>query len=157
MSFIVAHTSRIGVGVSVLIMPYRNPVATAKSLATVDRIALRQQFNWTATAVCSGLQKLLWPLVPAAAPSSKSAAVSMTASLRSKLSRNAKKPIQSGASVGRRRRSRVLFARGDGFVQQHPDFLASDVVRPTGLAQIGAHFICRYSEEFPFQGVKQRR
>src|ERR1700732_328665 len=39
MSFIAAHTTRIGVGVSVLIMPYRNPVATAKSLATIDRAA----------------------------------------------------------------------------------------------------------------------
>ena len=39
MSFIAAHTTRIGVGVSVLIMPYRNPVATAKSLATVDRMS----------------------------------------------------------------------------------------------------------------------
>jgi len=37
MSFIAAHTTRIGVGVSVLIMPYRNPVTTAKSLATIDR------------------------------------------------------------------------------------------------------------------------
>src|ERR1700733_5889778 len=36
MSFVAAHTNRIGVGVSVLIMPYRNPIATAKSLATVD-------------------------------------------------------------------------------------------------------------------------
>jgi probable F420-dependent oxidoreductase len=36
MSFVAAHTSRIGVGVSVLIMPYRNPIATAKALATVD-------------------------------------------------------------------------------------------------------------------------
>jgi probable F420-dependent oxidoreductase len=36
MSFIAAHTSRIGVGVSVLIVPYRNPVATAKALATLD-------------------------------------------------------------------------------------------------------------------------
>src|SRR5580692_3431410 len=39
MSFISAHTTRIGVGVSVLIMPYRNPVATAKSLATIDRMS----------------------------------------------------------------------------------------------------------------------
>src|SRR5215475_13117991 len=30
MSFIAAHTTRIGVGVSVLIMPYRNPIVTAK-------------------------------------------------------------------------------------------------------------------------------
>jgi probable F420-dependent oxidoreductase len=36
MSFIAAHTSRMGVGVSVLIMPYRNPVTTAKALATLD-------------------------------------------------------------------------------------------------------------------------
>ena len=39
MSFIAAHTNRIGVGVSVLIMPYRNPIATAKSLATLDRMS----------------------------------------------------------------------------------------------------------------------
>jgi probable F420-dependent oxidoreductase len=39
MSFAAAHTSRIRVGVSVLIMPYRNPVATAKSLATLDRMS----------------------------------------------------------------------------------------------------------------------
>ncbi|MBV9202363.1 MAG: LLM class flavin-dependent oxidoreductase, partial [Alphaproteobacteria bacterium] len=39
MSFIAAHTARIGVGVSVLIMPYRNPVATAKALATLDRMS----------------------------------------------------------------------------------------------------------------------
>jgi probable F420-dependent oxidoreductase len=36
MSFIAAHTTRIGVGVSVLIVPYRNPIATAKALATID-------------------------------------------------------------------------------------------------------------------------
>ena len=36
MSFIAAHTTRIGVGVSVLIMPYRNPITTAKALATLD-------------------------------------------------------------------------------------------------------------------------
>jgi probable F420-dependent oxidoreductase len=39
MSFIAAQTSRIGVGVSVLIMPYRNPIATAKALATLDRMS----------------------------------------------------------------------------------------------------------------------
>ena len=39
MSFMAAHTSRIGVGVSVLIMPYRNPIATAKALATIDRMS----------------------------------------------------------------------------------------------------------------------
>jgi probable F420-dependent oxidoreductase len=36
MSFMAAHTARIGIGVSVLIMPYRNPVATAKALATLE-------------------------------------------------------------------------------------------------------------------------
>lgn len=36
MSFIAAQTARIGIGVSVLIMPYRNPIATAKALATLD-------------------------------------------------------------------------------------------------------------------------
>jgi alkanesulfonate monooxygenase SsuD/methylene tetrahydromethanopterin reductase-like flavin-dependent oxidoreductase (luciferase family) len=39
MSFIAAHTSRIGVGVSVLIMSYRNPIATAKALARLDRMS----------------------------------------------------------------------------------------------------------------------
>jgi probable F420-dependent oxidoreductase len=39
MSFIAAHTTRIGVGVSVLIMPYRNPIVTAKALATLDRMS----------------------------------------------------------------------------------------------------------------------
>jgi probable F420-dependent oxidoreductase len=39
LSFIAAHTNRIGIGVSVLIMPYRNPVATAKALATLDRMS----------------------------------------------------------------------------------------------------------------------
>jgi probable F420-dependent oxidoreductase len=39
LSFIAAHTTRIGVGVSVLIMPYRNPIATAKALATLDRMS----------------------------------------------------------------------------------------------------------------------
>lgn len=39
MSFIAAHTTRIGVGVSVLIMPYRNPIGSAKALATLDRMS----------------------------------------------------------------------------------------------------------------------
>src|SRR4029077_14640455 len=39
MSFIAANTSRIGVGVSVLIMPYRNPIVTAKALATLDQMS----------------------------------------------------------------------------------------------------------------------
>ena len=32
-------TSRIRLGVSVLIVPYRNPIATAKALATIDRMS----------------------------------------------------------------------------------------------------------------------
>jgi probable F420-dependent oxidoreductase len=39
MSCIAAHTSRIRIGVSVLIMPYRNPIATAKALATLDQMS----------------------------------------------------------------------------------------------------------------------
>jgi probable F420-dependent oxidoreductase len=39
LSFIAANTTRIGLGVSVLIVPYRNPIATAKSLATIDRMS----------------------------------------------------------------------------------------------------------------------
>jgi probable F420-dependent oxidoreductase len=39
LSFIAAHTTHIGVGVSVLIMPYRNPIATAKAQATLDRMS----------------------------------------------------------------------------------------------------------------------
>jgi probable F420-dependent oxidoreductase len=39
LSFIAANTTRIGLGVSVLIMPYRNPIASAKSLATLDRMS----------------------------------------------------------------------------------------------------------------------
>jgi hypothetical protein len=108
-------------------------------------------------AVCSGLQKRLSTLVPAAAPSRKSVGVRMAASRRPKLRRNAKKPILSGASVGRQCCSGALFARGDGLVQQRPDFLASDVARPTALAPSVAHFVCLCSKEFPFQGVKQRR
>src|SRR5215472_13960063 len=39
LSFIAANTTRIALGVSVLIVPYRNPIATAKSLATIDRMS----------------------------------------------------------------------------------------------------------------------
>jgi probable F420-dependent oxidoreductase len=39
MSFTAAHTTWIRVGVSVLIMPYRNPITTAKALATLDRMS----------------------------------------------------------------------------------------------------------------------
>src|SRR4029077_5669194 len=37
--FVAAHTAPRGVGVSVLIMPYPNPIATAKALATLDRMS----------------------------------------------------------------------------------------------------------------------
>jgi len=83
--------------------------------------------------------------------------MSIAASRRSKLFRNAKKLIQSGASIGRECCSRAVFARGDGLVQQCPDFLAGDVARPPGLTQSVAHFVCRCSKEFRFQGVEQRR
>jgi hypothetical protein len=76
---------------------------------------------------------------------------------RSKVSRNAKKPIQSGASVGRRHRNRAVFARGDGLVQQRSDFLASDVPRSIHLAPSIAHFVRMCSKQLPFQGVKQCR
>jgi len=39
LSFIAAITTRIGLGVSVLIVPYRNPIATAKALVTIDRMS----------------------------------------------------------------------------------------------------------------------
>jgi probable F420-dependent oxidoreductase len=39
LSFIAANTTRIGLGTSVLIVPYRNPIATAKLLATLDRMS----------------------------------------------------------------------------------------------------------------------
>jgi probable F420-dependent oxidoreductase len=39
LSFAAAHTREIRVGISVLIVPYRNPIATAKALATLDRMS----------------------------------------------------------------------------------------------------------------------
>jgi probable F420-dependent oxidoreductase len=39
LSFIAAHTTRIPLGTSVLIMPYRNPIATAKMMATLDQMS----------------------------------------------------------------------------------------------------------------------
>lgn len=39
LSFIAAHTTRIPIGTSVLIVPYRNPIATAKMLATLDQMS----------------------------------------------------------------------------------------------------------------------
>ena len=39
LSYVAAHTKRIRLGTSVLIMPYRNPVATAKMMATLDQMS----------------------------------------------------------------------------------------------------------------------
>jgi probable F420-dependent oxidoreductase len=39
LSYVAARTSRIRLGTSVLIMPYRNPVATAKMMATLDQLS----------------------------------------------------------------------------------------------------------------------
>jgi probable F420-dependent oxidoreductase len=39
LGYIAARTRRIRIGTSVLIMPYRNPIATAKMLATLDQLS----------------------------------------------------------------------------------------------------------------------
>jgi probable F420-dependent oxidoreductase len=39
LSFMAANTKHIGLGISVLIVPYRNPITTAKALATFDRMS----------------------------------------------------------------------------------------------------------------------
>src|ERR1700722_14595715 len=39
MAAVGARTNRVGIGTSVLIVPYRNPLVLAKSLATIDRIS----------------------------------------------------------------------------------------------------------------------
>ena len=39
LSYLAARTARVRLGVSVLIMPYRNPIATAKMLATLDQMS----------------------------------------------------------------------------------------------------------------------
>jgi len=39
LSYVAARTTRVRLGTSVLIMPYRNPVATAKMLATLDQLS----------------------------------------------------------------------------------------------------------------------
>ena len=39
LSYVAARTTRIRLGVSVLIMPYRNPIATAKMFATLDQLS----------------------------------------------------------------------------------------------------------------------
>src|SRR5436309_1022175 len=37
--YLAAATSRMRIGFSVLIMPYRNPIVTAKQLATIDQLS----------------------------------------------------------------------------------------------------------------------
>lgn len=39
LSYVAARTTRIRLGLSVLIMPYRNPIATAKMIATLDQMS----------------------------------------------------------------------------------------------------------------------
>ena len=39
LSYVAARTTRIRLGTSVLIMPYRKPVATAKMVATLDQMS----------------------------------------------------------------------------------------------------------------------
>ena len=39
LSYVAARTSRIMLGTSVLILPYRNPVVTAKMIATLDQMS----------------------------------------------------------------------------------------------------------------------
>ena len=39
LSYVAARTTRIHLGLSVLIMPYRNPIATAKMIATLDQMS----------------------------------------------------------------------------------------------------------------------
>ena len=39
LSYVAARTSRVMLGTSVLIMPYRNPIVTAKMLATLDQMS----------------------------------------------------------------------------------------------------------------------
>ena len=39
LAYVASRTSRIGLGTSVLIMPYRNPVVTAKMIATLDQMS----------------------------------------------------------------------------------------------------------------------
>src|SRR5688572_25749125 len=39
MSWVAAATSRVGIGTTVLVLPMRNPVVMAKSLATIDQLS----------------------------------------------------------------------------------------------------------------------
>lgn len=134
------------------------PELAIKRMRQIAAIALGGFAEVLLTAtVCSGLQKRLSPLVPAAAQSRKSTCVRLAAIGRSKLSRNVERLIDSGALVGRRCRGRAVFARGDSLVEQHSDFFANDVARRTGPAPSVAYFRRRCSKEFSFQGVEQRR
>ncbi len=49
LAFVAARTSRIGVGTSVLIVPYRNPLATAKAFATLDQVSGGRAFAGVGT------------------------------------------------------------------------------------------------------------
>lgn len=39
LAYVAAHTSRIRLGTSVIILPYRNPLVVAKSIATIDQLS----------------------------------------------------------------------------------------------------------------------
>ena len=47
MSFLAGVTSRVRLGTSVLVIPYRNPVVTAKMLATLAMLAMLSQIFHT--------------------------------------------------------------------------------------------------------------
>ena len=120
-----------------------------------ERLADSGEFGGSGCAFAL-LQKRLSRLVPAAAQSRKSAGASMAASRSSKFSRNPRKLLQSVATVGRQCCIRILFSRGNGFIQQCLDFLAGDVARRIALVPGVAHFVRICGKEFSFQGVEQR-
>ena len=45
LSYVAARTTSIRLGLSVLIMPYRNPIATAKMIATLENVKHSIEFN----------------------------------------------------------------------------------------------------------------
>ncbi len=62
LSFVAAHTSRIALGTSILVMGYRNPVLLAQSLTTIDVLSIdsqhagsrEQHANWLSLAGSNG-------------------------------------------------------------------------------------------------------
>ena len=61
-----AVTEHIRIGVSVLVIPYRHPVSTARMLATLDqmssgRIILGAGVGWMESAACSSAASMRWP------------------------------------------------------------------------------------------------